>query len=555
MSLDLALELKERVGTRKALALALDEKLARAQRASFAAPGGLLRFVRHFWKVLEPDVDFVDGWCPAAICEHLEACADGRITRLLINVAPGSAKSLLCSVFFPAWVWGALKRPGARFLCASYSQQYPNRDNKKMVDLVQSPEYRRLYGRVFDLKQSGAELVTNNRTGSKSAIGIGGSVTGGRGDFVVVDDPNNVAEGESEVVRDETNRKFREALSNRLNDRDKSVIIVIQQRSHEDDVSGMILESDMGSQYVHLCIPMLYEPERHCETAIGWSDPRTEDGECYWPERVSPDAIQEEMDRGEFYFAGQCQQRPSPRGGGILKEDYWLDWDPEPNPSTGRREFPVTDFVVASLDPAFTSKEEGDPSGFGVWGCFQSPDGQRGVILLDAFSKRLELCGPEPMQAKDETYEAWRARTRDGWGLIETVFDRCRRFKVDVLLIENKASGLSVIQAMEKLFLRRRFQIQAVDPKGLDKMARAIRIQPEFSGGYIYAPKSKDWAGSVIRECGTFPRGSHDDQVDQTTQAIYWLRTNGFLERKEERFVSMEEAMRKYKPVPALYNV
>lgn len=535
--------------------MALDEKLARKQRASFAAPGGFLRFIEHHWDVLEPDVPFLKGWALEAMCLHLEATVSPvngtLITRLLENVCPGSMKSLML-VFFTAWVWGAKDRPGARFLSMSYSEDNPQRDNRKLINLIQSPKYQRLYKHVFKLTKAGEQLVENSRTGSRQSVGIRGSVTGKRADFLLVDDPNNLVEGESDAIREETNRKFREAVVNRLNDMVNSVIVVIQQRAHQDDVSGMILQE--GWPYVHLCIPLLFEADRRCKTAIGWCDPRTEDGENYWPDRYPPEAVQQAMDTGDFAFASQYQMRPEPRGGGILKREYWRDWNPEPDPRTGRRAFPQCDFVVASLDPAFTSKEENDPAGFTIWGAFQAPDGTRGAILLDAFREKLDIIGPHQERYSGETDEDYRARTSDQWGLVETVADRCKRFSVDVLLVENKASGLSVIQAMEKLFVRRRYQIQAVDPKRLDKMARVIRVQPEFSGGYVYAPASKDWAQMVINECAIFPRGRHDDLVDSTTQALYWLRTNGFLERREEQFLSKEEAMKKYKTAPALYD-
>src|SRR5580692_874695 len=63
--------------------------------------GGLLAFVRYFWPILEPGTPFVGGWVLEAVCEHLEACTFGEITRLLINVPPGFAKSLITDVFWP----------------------------------------------------------------------------------------------------------------------------------------------------------------------------------------------------------------------------------------------------------------------------------------------------------------------------------------------------------------------------------------------------------------------------------------------------------------------
>ena len=438
-------------------------------RKAFAAPGGLLKFVRHFWPVLEPDAKFKEDWAIEVMALHLEAVARGSITRLLINISPGAAKSILTSAFFPVWVWSALDRPGMRFLSMSYAASLPERDNRRSLLLINSPEFQRLYGKSFKLTKAGEELIENDRTGFKQAAGVQ-SVTGRRADAILYDDPNNVSDIESETIRETVARTFKEAASNRLNDLTKSAIIVIQQRSHEDDVSGVILNDEMP--YVHLCIPAVHEVDRVCETYINgelfWRDPREQDGECFWPERYPPSAIEEETSKGPFYFNGQYQQRPQPRGGGIIKREYWQPWE-EPK-------FPECDFVLAALDPAFTSKEQNDPSGFTIWGTFLTKDGFRAAILLHAARLRLELCGPDIRRLPGESDKAFRLRTQHLWGLVETVDDACRRYKVDQLLIENKGSGHSVHQAMYSLFYRPRYHIALYDPKKLDKTARLIRI-------------------------------------------------------------------------------
>lgn len=528
------------------------ELMRRELREQFAAPGGFLPFIRHFWRVLEPDVDFQSGWALEAMALHLEAVAFGRINRLLMNVCPGSMKSLMCNVFFPAWVWGALKRPGARFFNLSYSASLPERDNRKTIRLINSPEYKRLYPEVV-LEKAGEELLETSRTGSKQAAGIGGTVTGRRADFLILDDPNNVSDIESEAIRETAMRVFREAASNRLNDMIKSAIIVIQQRTHEDDVSGVILTDELP--YCHLYIPLLSEEGRRCETELGWIDPREEPDECYWPERYPDEAIRMAMDQGPFVFAGQYQQRPEPRGGGILKREYWRHWSPAPDPVTKRRNFPVCDFVLASLDPAFTAKEENDPAGFTVWGTFLTDEGDRAVCLLYAWRKRLELCGPDQMRWPGETDEDYRERCSPQWGLVETVHDACARYRADVLLVENKASGHSVVQAMARLFPRHKYTIELHDPMKLDKMARVIRVQPEFSGGYVWAPLDRSWASMVVDECAMFPRGRYDDLTDSVTQAVYWLRKCGFLERRQEQFMAKEDAAQHRKRPAAIYPI
>lgn len=505
-----------------------------------------MKFVAHFWPVIEPYTPLVRGWAMDAIADHLEAVARGDIIRLLANVPPGSSKSTLCSVFLPLWIWTALDRPGERFLLLSYSSALPERDNRKKLAIMASPEFKRLYGNRFVLTKQGEELIENAKTGFVQAAGILGTVTGRRADIVILDDPNNVADIESERIRESTSINFREAVSNRLNDMERSAIIVIQQRSHEGDISGIIL--DEGFPYVHLCIPALYEEGRHCTTSIGWSDPRSQIDESFWPERFPNEVLDAlSLEIGEFGFAGQYCQRPEPRGGGILKREYWQHW--------GEKKFPELDFVLASLDPAFTSKQENDPSGFTVWGAFLTDTGHRALILLHAFRKRLELCGPDTTKHFTETYKDFKRRTEHKWGLVENIHDCCLRFHVDHLIVESKGPGHSVVQAMARLFPNPSYTVQLIDPKRLDKTARAIRVQPEFSAGQVWAPTDRAWADMVISECAVAPRGRTDDLFDSTSMAVFWLRSNGFLERREEQFTKREEALKKYKSPSPLYPI
>ena len=119
------------------------------------------------------------------------------------------------------------------------------------------------------------------------------------------DDPHAVQKGESERVRSETVRWFKESMSNRLNRMEKSSIVVIMQRVHELDVSGVIIEDPQGMGYEHLCIPMRYEMDGPWSrsTKIGWRDPRTEEGELAWPERFPANVVDAlERDLGPWAF-------------------------------------------------------------------------------------------------------------------------------------------------------------------------------------------------------------------------------------------------------------
>jgi hypothetical protein len=335
--------------------------------------GSLIDFSEYIWPVVEPAIPFVRGWVLEAIADHLEAVAHGHIRRLLINVPPGFTKSLMTDVFFPAWLWGPLNRPHMRFLCAAYSEHLTVRDNMRCRSIITSDRYQGLWKNRFKVSSDQFTKIkfANDKTGWKLATSVGGIGTGERADIVIVDDPNNPMEMESEAVRETTKMWFTEVLPDRLNNQSLSSIIVIQQRTHQEDVSGIALSREMG--YTHLSIPMRHDRSRHCVTVLGvdeagekvtWEDPRTEEGELAWPERFPPKVCYElERDKGPYAWHGQYQQLPTPRGGSIIKDDYWQVWS--------EKLFPNLEYIVASLDSAYTEKETNDPSALTIWGVFR----------------------------------------------------------------------------------------------------------------------------------------------------------------------------------------
>lgn len=545
--------------------------------------GGLYSFVKYFWHVLEPETPLVHGWPVEAICQHLEAVTFGEINRLLINVPPGFMKSLLTDVFWPAWEWGPMKKGHLRYVTFSYSSSLTERDNRRFGDLVSCKEYQDLYAADVRIVKKGDTLVSNRRKGWKLASSVGGVGTGERGDRVILDDPHNVKEAESDVVRTETVRWFRESMSNRLNDLDRGAIVIIMQRVHGDDVSGVILS--LGLDYCHLMIPMEYDWQRQVDgggnpyaTQIGWTDPRyieadadDPEGENAWPARFS-DATNAatKMVVGPYAWAGQYQQSPSPRGGGIFKEAWWQVWE------SNDGKFPPFDYVIASLDSAFTEKEQNDPSALTIWGVFTLPrtehqeptlidygDGnlvpafssidQRRIMLIHAWRKHLQFSGPRDDRRANESAATWVRRTQEGWGLVEWVKHTCERFHVDKLLIEGKASGISAAQELRNRYGRLGFAVQLQPVKG-DKVARALGVQATFSQLIVYAPV-RDWSDMVIEEMAAFPKHKYDDLTDSATQAIKHLRDTGMAKTDHE--VSAEDAesiMHRRKP-KALYPV
>jgi predicted phage terminase large subunit-like protein len=512
---------------RRARLIAMHRELnLRMLRKEQEGQGGLLNFVRYFWDVLEPQTEFVEGAALEAICQHLEAVTFGEINRLLINVPPGFMKSLLTDVFWPAWEWGAMDMPHLRYVAFSYAAGLTERDNGKFRDLITSHKYQELWGHRFKTRKIGEVKITNDKTGSKLATSVGGIGTGERGDRIILDDPHNVKEGESEAVRGETVRWFRESLSNRLNSMEESSIIVIMQRVHESDVSGTIIENGFAG-YVHLMIPMEYDQGRHCSTAIGWSDWRSEDGELAWPERFPDNVITDlKTSLGPYAYAGQYQQAPAPRGGGIFKRDWWQLWE-SPDDS-----FPPMEFVLVSADTAYTEKESNDPTGCTVWGLWRDKAGAPRIMLMHAWRKHLEMHGKYEPRLPNETTSEFNRRTQHQWGLVEWLSFTCQKYKADRLIIEGKASGLTAAQEIRRLHGTEGWGVQIVQPNG-DKVARAHAVQPIFSQLLVYAP-DKEWSELVMLEMETFPKGRYKDLTDSATQAMRFLRESGLITHRHE---------------------
>lgn len=470
-----------------------------------ACEDSLAAFVRYAWPVIEPGQDYVHGWHIDAVCIHLEAITNGLeidgdpYNRLLINVPPGTAKSTLLNIMWPAWEWGPRNMPHLRYVCASHALDLSLRDSVRMRRLVSSDWYRALWGDRVKLcgDQNAKGKFENTATGFRQAVAAA-SITGVRGDRVIIDDPHSVEGASSEQMRQTTNDWFCEAVPTRLNNPKESAIVVIMQRLHEDDISGVIL--DRFEAYDHLMLPMSFDVGRCCETKLGFVDPREDDGELLFPARFPQSVVdRDSISLGPFGVAGQFQQSPIPRGGGILKAEWWKTWEDD-------NRWPVFDFILGSVDSAYTEKQENDYSAMTVWGVYQDEHNRRRIMLIDAWQKRLEFNA-----------------------LVQEIAKTAKRNKMDRLLIEAKASGLSVAQELSRLHSREEWGVQTINPKNLDKVARAHSVVPLFADGVIVAP-DKDWADMVIQQCATFPKGKHDDLCDSVVQAVRYLREIGLAE-------------------------
>ncbi len=519
----------------------------------------LAEFVRQAWHIIEPGQRYMHGWHIDFICAHLEAITDGvelddgsLYNRLLVNVPPGTMKSLLIGVFWPAWEWGPRNMPHMRYVCASHSLDLAIRDGLRMRRLITSDWYQARWGDRVGLTgdQNQKTKFENTATGFRQAAAAG-SITGARGDRVIIDDPHSVDGANSDAQRESTVQWFLEAVPTRLNNPDSSAIVVVMQRLHEADVSGTILDKRLG--YDHVMLPMEFDPIRARPTLLGIEDPRQSDRELLFPARFPQEVVDRDSRvMGPYATAGQFQQEPTPRGGGVIKPGWWETWMEEG--------WPPIDYVVASIDTAYTTKTENDFSAMTVWGVFSGDySTMRAEAFVNARGKRRDNAEEaarfdEGVRIRDmldvDPESVPRVMLMGAWQerlelseLVAKVASTCRKFKVDKLLVEGKASGLSVAQELRRLYGAEDWAVQLINPGALDKLARVYSIQHLFSEGMIYAP-DRAWADMVIKQCEVFPKGKHDDLVDTVSQALRHLRETGLLVRAPERMAEIDAGRR-----------
>ena len=450
--------------------------------AALLCEKSLFEFVQAAWKVVEPGTRLVPSWHVRAICAHLEACTRGQIRRLVINIPPRCMKSLLVSVFWPAWVWTT--RPHTRWLFASYAHHLSLRDSLHCRDVISSAWYQKNWGRQFQLRedQNQKTRFDNDRTGFRLASSTGGVGTGEGGDFIVTDDPHNVVAAESDVQRETVLHWWDQSMSTRGNDPQTVVHVVVMQRLHERDLSGHLLAQ---GGYENLCLPMQFEPQRRCVTSLGWQDPRKREGELLCPQRFPRREVEELQRRlGLYGTAGQLQQRPAPLEGGLFRRT-WFRITPAPPDGWVQR--------------------------VRYWDLAATIDGDYTCGVLMSRTQDGTFC------IEDVRRGRWEPTQRDALILQTAKIDG---YDVQVVLEQEPGSaGKSVTD-----YLTRRlagYNVVFDRPTG----PKEVRAQPLASqcgiGNLLLV--AADWNEAFVDELSVFPNGLHDDQVDASCGAFIRL--------------------------------
>lgn len=429
-------------------------------------------FFREFWGVVESEV-LKQNWHIEYICDEIQKISENVIQRkekkydLIINVPPGTSKSTIVTIMFPVWLW--IKDASLRIISSSYSSQLSIEHSVKSRDILKSDKFKKFFPNI-SLRDDFANKshYKNTDGGERMTTSTGGTITGFHGHFILLDDPINAQMAMSEVERVKSNDHIQSTLTTRKIDKSVSVTILVMQRLHQDDPTGMMLRQ---GGVKHICLPaeespIINPPELKDRYIDGLLDPIRMG-------RITLDEMKIKL--GSYAYAGQMQQQPSPQGGGIWKKEWFKIIDAIP---------PDISQICTDWDLAYTVKETNSAS---AWVTTGMKDGN--IYIIDLGFRWVEFPALiQLMQSKPAPH-----------------------------YIEAKASGKSARQTLIHSGINA-IEVQATT----DKMARASLATPTVEAGRVHITRallSILWDDDK-QGISQFPNGSHDDLEDAFAQAM-----------------------------------
>lgn len=436
---------------------------------------------------------FVDNWHVGYLCEVLQEIGMRVVRRgkkdkdLLCNLAPGSSKSTIFSILFPAWVW--INDPKVTFITGSHQQDLANRQANASRQLMKSEKFQRYFPFIkFKSDQDNKSDYENTFGGYRLATSTGSSPTGRHALILVLDDPQNPDTAASEVERGNTNQWVGSTLSSRKSNKEVSIMLVVQQRLHSNDVTGFLLST--GKQFNHVCLPAqvnnAVSPAHLME--------RYEDG-LLDPTRLTAKILEDaKLEMGSRAFSAQFLQKTSNEESSILRET-WFPRISKPDFQQLLETSGAPTFFY--LDTAYTNKQVNDPSA--VLACVKI---NKDLYIREVATVRYEF----PKLVK------WIS----SWTSTHGYTKRSR------IVIEPKASGLSIIQQLKA---ETGLNVIAGVPPKQDKLTRLNSISPIVEAGRVILVDGA-WTPLFLAEV-TSDEPLHDDQADCLTAAVTDLLVKG----------------------------
>ena len=435
-------------------------------------------------------IDFVRYVWPAAILgEHhrrmasaFDRIANGTLKRLIVNMPPRHTKSEFASYLLPAYLMG--RKPALQALEATHTAELAVKFGRKVRDLMDSDRYKELFPDVV-LKQDSkaAGRWDTNAGGSYFAVGVGGAVTGRGADILIIDDPHSEQDALSELALDNAWDWYQGGPRTRL--QPGGAIVLVMTRWGTKDLTARLLKAQASrgaDRWEVIEFPAILPS-----------------GAPLWPEFWKLEELEAvKASLSVQKWNAMYQQQPTNDEGAILKREWWRVW-PHDDP-------PIVNYIIQSYDTAYSKKETADFSVITTWGVFY-PDQDSGpnIVLLDVVRGRWDF--PELKRIAKDEYKRWNP---------------------DNVLIEAKATGVTLQQELRRVGIPVTMYTPGGRRSGTDKISRANAVAPVFESGMVWAPDT-DWAEELVEECAAFPNGDNDDMVDSTTQAIMRFRQGNFV--------------------------
>lgn len=427
--------------------------------------------------VARKGVEMRMNWHQEKICNALERVVIGKTKRLIINVPPRSGKTEMAVINFVAWCMGNF--PDSEFIHATYSARLAANNTWAARAAVETELHTEIFGKMSFRSDSNAKDEWRTTAGGcVYATGSNGTITGygaGKmrdtfGGAIIIDDPHKAGEALSDTMRANVIDWFQVTMESRKNTQE-TPIIVIMQRLHEEDLSGWLLGGGNGEKWEHICIPA-----------------ENDDGTSFWPRQFPVEMLERLKENSAYVYAGQYNQRPSPKGGGFFKDAWWQYYSVAPN----------FQYRAIFADTAQKTKEQNDYSVFQCWGF----EGGKGY-LIDQLRGKWEA--PELLVM---ARAFWSKHKAAGNGTL-------RSFN-----IEDKSSGTGLIQTLRKGGDGKpSIPVKPIE-RDKDKITRAMDAAPTIEAGLIYLPSDAPFLSEFLAETSVFPNGAHDDQCDPMMDAV-----------------------------------
>lgn len=452
-------------------------------------------FLERVFHTLDPVTKLERAPYLEVLSDHLTQAALGDIRRLLVTIPPRHLKTIAASIALPAWILG--HDPTKRIISLSYGQDLSLKYAARFRQIMRAPWYAEVFPVAARsiIRDTTSEMVMK-QNGGRVATSLGGTVTGIGGDMIIIDDLMKGEDARSPVERARVHDFYGNTILSRLNDKSRGVIIAIQQRLHEDDLAGHLLE--LGG-YKHLILPAIAE-ERQVFKLSNGREYRREKGDLLKP-RTEPKEVLDELRKsmGGPTFQAQYQQNPTPG------ESAHVEWSRiqtyEDIPPRDRLQS-----VVQSWDTALADHPKANYSVGTTWGF----DGQS-WLLVNLVRVRLSYAD-----------------------LLAKVRLERSRWRPDTILVEQASMGIPLLGDLSRDmrclshpdYHAPWCQRIGISPRMSKEERLAAQVERLYSG-YAKFPAEAPWLPDLKREMLAFPDATYDDQVDSVSQFLEWAVGRG----------------------------